>query len=91
MVPNVEDATIATIASRKVAFGESNINDADVLFACAEFAPWNWKVTVLQPADALQSFLSTIAWLTSLVTLFAVVIVSLLMGRVTQVFVVSPI
>lgn len=88
---DVENANKATIANRSVAFGESNINDADVLFACAEFAPWNWKVTILQPADSLQSSLSTIASLTSLVTLFAVVIVSLLMGKVTQVFVVSPI
>ncbi len=77
LVPSAENATIATIARRQVAFGESTINDADVLFACSEFAPWNWKVTVLQPADSLQSSLSTIAWLTSLVTLFAVVIVSL--------------
>ncbi|WP_394222345.1 ATP-binding protein [Alteromonas gracilis] len=91
VVPNVENATISTIASRHVAFGESNVNDSDVLFACSEFSPWNWKVTVLQPADDLQSSLSTIAWLTFLVTLFAVAIVSLLMGRVTQIFVVSPI
>ena len=91
LVLDVENANKATIANRSVAFGESNVNDADVLFACAEFAPWNWKVTILQPADSLQSSLSTIASLTSLVTLFAVVIVSLLMGKVTQVFVVSPI
>ncbi|NQY18777.1 ATP-binding protein [Alteromonas sp.] len=91
LVLDVENANKATIANRSVAFGESNVNDADVLFACAEFAPWNWKVTILQPADSLQSSLSTIASLTFLVTLFAVVIVSLLMGKVTQVFVVSPI
>ncbi len=91
LVLDVENANKATIANRSVAFGESNVNDADVLFACAEFAPWNWEVTILQPADSLQSSLSTIASLTSLVTLFAVVIVSLLMGKVTQVFVVSPI
>ena len=91
LVLDVENANKATIANRSVAFGESNVNDADVLFACAEFAPWNWKVTILQPADSLQSSLSTIASLTSLVTLFAVVIVSLLMGKVTQVFVVCPI
>ncbi|APE03528.1 hybrid sensor histidine kinase/response regulator [Alteromonas mediterranea] len=91
LVLDVENANKATIANRSVAFGESNVNDADVLFACAEFTPWNWKVTILQPADSLQSSLSTIASLTSLVTLFAVVIVSLLMGKVTQVFVVSPI
>tara|TARA_A200000113_G_scaffold223125_2_gene238064 strand:+ start:673 stop:2544 length:1872 start_codon:yes stop_codon:yes gene_type:complete len=88
---NVEGASIATIANRTVAFGESNVNDIDVLFACSEFNPWNWKVTVLQPAEPLQSSLFTIAWLTFLVTLFAVVIVSLLMGRVTQILVVSPI
>ena len=88
---NVEDASRTIIANREVAFGESNVNDSDVLFACAEFAPWNWKVTVLQSADSLQSSLSTIATLTSLVTLFTVVIVSLLIGRVTQIFVVSPI
>lgn len=88
---NVEDASRTIIANRAVAFGESNVNDSDVLFACAEFEPWNWKVTVLQSADSLQSSLSTIATLTSLVTLFTVVIVSLLIGRVTQIFVVSPI
>ncbi|MBT3134412.1 response regulator [Alteromonas sp. ALT199] len=88
---NVEDASRTIIANREVAFGESNVNDSDVLFACAEFEPWNWKVTVLQSADSLQSSLSTIATLTSLVTLFTVVIVSLLIGRVTQIFVVSPI
>jgi signal transduction histidine kinase/CheY-like chemotaxis protein len=88
---NVEGASTATIANRTVAFGESNVNDKDVLFACSEFNPWNWKVTVLQPAEPLQSSLFTIAWLTVLVTLFAVVTVSLLMGRVTQILVVSPI
>ncbi|PRO67551.1 ATP-binding protein [Alteromonas gracilis] len=88
---NVEGASMATIANRTVAFGESNVNDMDVLFACSEFNPWNWKVTVLQPAEPLQSSLFTIAWLTVLVTLFAVVTVSLLMGRVTQILVVSPI
>lgn len=88
---NVEGASTATIANRTVAFGESNVNDIDVLFACSEFNPWNWKVTVLQPAEPLQSSLFTIAWLTVLVTLFAVVTVSLLMGRVTQILVVSPI
>ena len=88
---NAENANRATIANRRVAYGESSINDMDVLFACSEFNPWNWKVTVLQPAEPLQSSLFTIAWLTCLVTLFAVVIVSLLMGKVTQVFVVSPI
>ena len=91
IVLNVENANRATIANRRVAFGESSVNGADVLFACSEFNPWNWKVTVLQPAEPLQSSLFTIAWLTFLVTLFAVVIVSLLMGKVTQVFVVSPI
>lgn len=88
---NVEGANTATIANRTAAFGESNVNDMDVLFACSEFNPWNWKVTVLQPAEPLQSSLFTIAWLTVLVTLFAVVTVSLLMGRVTQILVVSPI
>lgn len=88
---NVEGASTATIANRTVAFGESNVNDMDVLFACSEFSPWNWKVTVLQPAEPLQSSLFTIAWLTVLVTLLAVVTVSLLMGRVTQILVVSPI
>lgn len=88
---NVEGASTATIANRTVAFGESNVNDMDVLFACSEFSPWNWKVTVLQPAEPLQSSLFIIAWLTVLVTLFAVVTVSLLMGRVTQILVVSPI
>ncbi|GFD69339.1 hypothetical protein KUL106_26020 [Alteromonas sp. KUL106] len=91
VVLNTQDASSAMIASRTVAFGESNVNDQDVLFACAEFNPWNWKVTVLQPAEPLQSSLFTIAWLTFLVTLLAVVIVSLLMGRVTQILVVSPI
>ncbi len=91
MVLNTQDASSAMIANRTVAFGESNVNDQDVLFACAEFNPWNWKVTVLQPAEPLQSSLFTIAWLTFLVTLLAVVIVSLLMGRVTQILVVSPI
>lgn len=88
---NIEGASMATIANRTVAFGESNVNNMDVLFACSEFNPWNWKVTVLQPAEPLQSSLFTIAWLTVLVTLFAVVTVSLLMGRVTQILVVSPI
>ena len=88
---NVKNANKTIIANRRVAFGESNVNDTDVLFACSEFTPWNWKVTALQPAEPLQSSLFTIAWLTSLVTLFAVIIVSLLMGKVTQVFVVSPI
>ncbi len=91
VVLNTQDASSAMIANRTVAFGESNVNDQDVLFACAEFNPWNWKVTVLQPAEPLQSSLFTIAWLTFLVTLLAVVIVSLLMGRVTQILVVSPI
>ena len=91
IVLNVENANRATIANRRVAFGESSVNGTDVLFACSEFDPWSWKVTVLQPAEPLQSSLFTIAWLTFLVTLFAVVFVSLLMGKVTQVFVVSPI
>ena len=39
LVLDVENANKATIANRSVAFGESNVNDADVLFACAEFAP----------------------------------------------------
>lgn len=89
--PNTEGAQKATISGHLVAFGESLSNGRDVLFACAEFDPWNWKVTVIQQADALQASLSKIAWMTALVILFAVATVSLIMGRVTQVLVLSPI
>ena len=89
--PSIEHAQFAEVSSHRVAFGESSINDDDVVFACSEFSPWNWKVTVIQPADSLQSSLSTIAWLTFLVTVVAGATVSLIMGRVAQVLVVSPI
>jgi signal transduction histidine kinase/CheY-like chemotaxis protein len=90
-VPATDDAQKSTIAGRLVAFGESYSNNQRVLFACAKFEPWQWKVTVIQPANALQSSLSKIAWMTALVILFAVAMVSLIMGRVTQVLVLSPI
>ncbi|WP_346993175.1 ATP-binding response regulator [Alteromonas gracilis] len=90
-VPDTDDAQKSTIAGLLVAFGESYSNNQRVLFACAKFEPWQWKVTVIQPANALQSSLSKIAWMTALVILFAVATVSLIMGRVTQVLVLSPI
>ena len=89
--PNTEGAQKSTISGHLVAFGESLSNGQDVLFACAESDPWKWKVTVIQQADALQASLSKIAWMTVLVILFAVATVSLIMGRVTQVLVLSPI
>lgn len=90
-VPDTAGAQRATISGHSVAFGESYSDGQSVLFACVNFKPWNWKVTVIQPADALQSSLSKIAWLTVLVILFSVAMVSLIMGRVTQVLVLSPI
>jgi len=90
-VPNVANAQKATIGGHLVAFGESSSSGQDVLFACAEFEPWQWKLTVIQPADALEASLSKIAWMTVVVIALAAVIVTLIMGRVTQVLVLSPI
>ena len=90
-VPQTDQVQINQIGAHRVAFGESQLNHTDILFACSHFDPWNWKITVIQQADDLQASLSTIAWMTVLTILFTVAIVSLIMGRVTQVFVISPV
>ncbi|BFT31850.1 hypothetical protein D210916BOD24_30260 [Alteromonas sp. D210916BOD_24] len=91
LVPQTSDAQNKKIGKHLVAFGESNFNSTAILFACSHFDPWNWKITVIQQADDLQESLSQIAWMTVLTILFTVAIVSLIMGRITQVFVISPI
>ena len=88
---NTANATITTINATNIAFGESEWRDQDVLFACSKFDPWNWKLTVSQSTDELESSLSKIAWLTIAITLFTVILVSLFIGKITQYFVVSPI
>lgn len=90
-IPDTSSASVITVSDFTLAFGESQFDGQDVLFACTKFSPWNWKLTVIQPADELQASLSKIAWLTILVTVFAVVLVALLMGKVTQYFVISPV
>lgn len=91
MIPDTGNGSIANMGDIKLAFGESQFNGQDILFACTTFSAWNWKLTAVQPADDLQASLSKIAWLTCLVTLLAVALVGLLMGRVTQYFVIAPI
>lgn len=90
-VPNTAGALRGTVSGHLVAYGESYSNAQRILFACAEFDPWKWKITVIQPADALQASLSKIAWMTVIVILLAVISVTLIMGRVTQVLMLSPI
>jgi signal transduction histidine kinase/CheY-like chemotaxis protein len=91
VIPDTDNGGIANMGDIKLAFGESQFNGQDILFACTTFSAWNWKLTAVQPADELQASLSKIAWLTCLVTLLAVALVGLLMGRVTQYFVIAPI
>lgn len=84
-------ATITEIGTRRVAFGETKSMSGEILFACAEFNPWNWKITVSQTTETLQSSLSNIALLTVVITLFALIIVIILMGNATQYMVLTPI
>ena len=90
-IPDTSSASVITVSGFKLAFGESQFDGQDILFACTRFSPWNWKLTVIQPADELQASLSKIAWLTILVTVFAVTLVSLVLGKVTQYFVIAPV
>lgn len=88
---NLENANHTSINGKDVAFGETILNGDEALFACGVFVPWNWKLTVSQPATELEASLSKIALFTVLTTLFAVALVSVLMGTVTQLFVIAPI
>jgi len=88
---DISEANRQTINNKKVAFGETTMGSEEILFACSEFSPWNWKLTVSQTTDALQTSLSNIALLTIIITLFAVALVSVLMGSVTQHLVITPI
>ena len=90
-IPDTSGASVITMSNFKLAFGESQFDGQDILFACTTISPWNWKLTVIQPADELQDSLSKIAWLTILVTVFAVALVALLLGKVTQFFVIAPV
>ena len=90
-IPDTSSASVITLSDFKLAFGESQFDGQDILFACTRFSPWNWKLTVIQPADELQASLSKIAWLTILVTVFTVTLVSLVLGKVTQYFVIAPV
>lgn len=84
-------ATIFDINGVDIAFGETTWGGESVLFACSKFQPWNWKLTVSQPTTELEASLLKIAWLTIGITLFATALVILLLGNVTQHFVITPI
>ena len=88
---DTSNASITRINAIDIAYGQTTLNGDGIFYACSKFEPWNWKLTVSQPTKELESSLLKIAWLTIIVTLLAVVLVSLLMGKVTQYFVVNPI
>ena len=88
---DTSNARNTSINSVDIAYGQTNLSGEGIFFACGEFTPWNWKLTVSQPTKELELSLLKIAWLTTLVTLFAVILVSFLMDKVTQHFVINPI
>jgi len=88
---DTRDAVITSINATDIAYGETELNGAGTLYACSVFGPWNWKLTVSQPTTELEASLLKIAWASIIVTLLAVGLVSLLIGKVTQHFVVTPI
>lgn len=88
---DTSNAINTSINSIEIAYGQTNLGGEGIFYACGKFTPWNWKLTVSQPTKELELSLLKIAWLTTLVTLLAVVLVSFLMDKVTQHFVISPI
>lgn len=89
--PPTDNASIVSVNSYKVAFGEAELNGEKVLFACTSFAPWNWKLTISQPTNALERSLVKITWTALIVTLLSLILVSFLLGRVIHHFVLKPV
>ena len=86
-----DNTEVMNANNKRITFGEAELNEEKVLFAATSFVPWNWELTISQPTNALEHSLVKITWTALVVTLFSVVLVSFLLGRVVQQIVLKPI